>query len=92
MISFAIRVREILTERLLLNDAEVAALLGISRSTVWTWLDAGELPAPKRVGRSQEGTRRQRACRTLWHRGDIELFARCQSMAEYRRLKQQERG
>ena len=91
MISFAIRVRDNLSERLLLNDAEVAALLGISRSTVWTWVDAGLFPMPKRVGRSQGNTGRQRACRTFWHRDDIELFARAQNMAEYRRLKRQER-
>jgi excisionase family DNA binding protein len=58
---------------------DVAALLGIHRSTVWRWLDHGFIPAPRRIGG-----------RTLWLREDIELFARCSSLAEFRRLKAQQ--
>lgn len=57
-------------------DAEVAAMLGVHRSTVWRWLDGGRIPAPRRVGG-----------RTLWSREDIELFARCDSMAEFARAR-----
>lgn len=57
-------------------DAEVAALLGVHRSTVWRWLDGGLIPAPRRVGG-----------RTLWSREEIELFARCASMAEFAGLR-----
>lgn len=56
-------------------DADVAALLGVHRSTVWRWLDGGLIPAPRRVGG-----------RTLWCREEVELFARCGSMAEFARL------
>jgi prophage regulatory protein len=57
-------------------DADVAAMLGVARSTVWRWLDAGLIPQPRRVGR-----------RTLWCREEVELFARCHSMAEFERLR-----
>jgi excisionase family DNA binding protein len=56
----------------------VAALLGVHRSTVWRWLEQGLIPEPRRLGG-----------RTLWPRADIALFARCRSMAEYRRLRQE---
>ncbi len=59
-------------------DAEVAALPGVHRSTVWRWLDAGLIPAPRRLGG-----------RTLWCRAEIELFARCDSLAEFARLRRQ---
>ena len=55
---------------------EVAALLGIHRSTVWRWIDQELLPPPRRIGG-----------RTLWLRADVELFARCSSLGEFRRLK-----
>lgn len=61
-----------------LVDVDVAAVLGIHRSTVWRWADAGLIPQPRRIGR-----------RTVWLRQDIELFSRCKSFSEYRRLKQQ---
>lgn len=59
-------------------DAEVAALLGVHRSTVWRWLDAGLIPRPRRLGG-----------RTLWCRAELELFARCGSMAEFARHRRQ---
>ena len=55
---------------------EVAALLGIHRSTVWRWLEQGLVPRPRRIGG-----------RTLWSRADIVLFTECTSLAEFRRLK-----
>jgi predicted DNA-binding transcriptional regulator AlpA len=61
-----------------LADVDVAALLGVHRSTVWRWADAGLIPQPRRIGR-----------RTVWLRQDIELFSGCKSFSEYRRLKQQ---
>ena len=63
-------------QALWINDAEVAALLGVHRSTVWRWLDGGLVPQPRRVGG-----------RTLWRRREIELFAACDSMAEFARLR-----
>jgi predicted DNA-binding transcriptional regulator AlpA len=89
MISFAVRIRQDLPESLLLNDAEVARLLGCARSSIWVWLDAGEFPEPKRIGKFRSSDGRQRSGRTVWHRHDIELFARCRNMAEFRRLKQE---
>jgi excisionase family DNA binding protein len=57
-------------------DKTVAVLLGIHRSTVRRWLEQGLIPRPRRIGG-----------RTLWSRADIELFAECSSMAEFRRLR-----
>ena len=34
---------------LLLRDAEVAALLGIARSTLWAWVKEGGFPSPVRL-------------------------------------------
>ena len=61
-----------------ITDSTVAALLGISRSTVWRWLDDELIPPPRRVGG-----------RTLWCHSEIEPFARCRSMAEFARLRRQ---
>lgn len=44
---------------------EVAALLGCSVSTVWTWAKKGIIPAPQRVG----------VRFTYWLRADIETAA-----------------
>jgi predicted DNA-binding transcriptional regulator AlpA len=90
MISFAVRIRDNLPERLLLSDAEVAHRLGVARSTIWSWVDAGEFPPPKRVGKARRSDGKHRACRSFWHREDIELFARCRSMAEFTRLKRRQ--
>jgi excisionase family DNA binding protein len=55
---------------------EVAALLGVHRSTVWRWLEQGLIPRPRRIGG-----------RTLWAQADIELFARCSSLADFQRQR-----
>jgi predicted DNA-binding transcriptional regulator AlpA len=70
-----------------LTDVDVAARLGIHRATVWTWLDDGLLPEPKRVGviRPSNGQRRSRT--TRWLRADIDLFVLCGDMAAFRRAK-----
>lgn len=60
------------------NDAAVATLLGVHRSTVWRWLDAGLIPAPRRVGG-----------RTLWCHAEVELFARCRTPAEFERHRRE---
>jgi excisionase family DNA binding protein len=57
-------------------DSVVAVMLGVHRSTVWRWCDDELIPAPRRIGR-----------RTLWSREEIELFARCNSMVEFGRLR-----
>lgn len=41
----------------LLSVAEVAALLGISRSTLWRWISAGHFPSPLQVGPTVHGKR-----------------------------------
>jgi excisionase family DNA binding protein len=58
------------------SDSVVAVRLGVHRSTVWRWLDDELIPAPRRIGQ-----------RTLWSREEIELFARCNSMTEFGRLR-----
>jgi predicted DNA-binding transcriptional regulator AlpA len=55
---------------------EVSALLHVHRSTIWRWLDQALIPPPGRIGG-----------RTLWLRADIELFARCTSLSEFRKQK-----
>jgi predicted DNA-binding transcriptional regulator AlpA len=65
-------------QSLWLPDVAVAALLGVHRATIWRWLDQGLIPLPRRVG----GLPR-------WVRSEIELFARCASMAEFHRLRRQ---
>ena len=39
-------------ERLALTDHDLAGLLGVSRSHVWSMNSRGKLPAPIRLGRS----------------------------------------
>jgi predicted DNA-binding transcriptional regulator AlpA len=70
-----------------LTDLDVAARLGIHRATVWTWLDLGLLPEPKRIGviRPINGLKRSRI--TRWLRADIDLFVLCGDMAAFRRAK-----
>jgi predicted DNA-binding transcriptional regulator AlpA len=34
----------------LLRDTDVAAMIGISRATLWRWMGAGQIPAPIRIG------------------------------------------
>jgi excisionase family DNA binding protein len=63
-------------QALWIGAEEVAALLGVHRSTIWRWLEQDLIPRPRRIGG-----------RTLWSRADIELFAKCSSMAEFRRLR-----
>ncbi len=89
MISFAVRIRKDSFKPILVNDAEVSHMFGVARSTIWEWVDAGEFPEPKRVGRVRMRDGRERSRRTFWNRDDVELFARCRNMAEFRRLKQQ---
>lgn len=33
-----------------ITDSKVAELLSISRATVWRWVKAGKLPAPRKLG------------------------------------------
>ena len=47
------------TDRLLIGAKEVARLLSIVPSTLWSWHSVGKLPAPIRLGG-----------RTLWRRAD----------------------
>ena len=39
-----------MTAKHYLNDKEIAHQLGISRSSVWRWVDNGNLPRPTRIG------------------------------------------
>lgn len=88
MISFAVLSRDDNPKVLLINDVDVAVMLGICRSTVWAWLDQEELPEPLRFGKVRTGDQ-ERSARTLWRKADIALFAECESMAEFRRRKRQ---
>ena len=33
-----------------LKDTEMAAIYGISRSTVWRWCNEGRIPKPRKIG------------------------------------------
>jgi predicted DNA-binding transcriptional regulator AlpA len=69
----------------LLADCDVAEMLGIHRSTLWAWLDAGLIPKPVRFGVAYRGGQR-RSRSTRWRRCDIELFLECRcSMSEFSR-------
>lgn len=48
----------------LLTDHQVAAALGLGRSTVWRWVTEGRLPQPVRLSGK---------C-TRWRAADIEAF------------------
>jgi len=37
-------------EKLLLTASELAALLGVNRSTIWTWHSGGKIPMPLQIG------------------------------------------
>jgi predicted DNA-binding transcriptional regulator AlpA len=50
-----------MNEQLLLKDSEVAALLGLGRTTVWLYVSKGILPEPIKLGRSAR-----------WRRSEIE--------------------
>lgn len=48
---------------MLLSDRDVAALLGMSKSSVWSWTKQGKLPQPVKMGSF-----------TRWRREEIEEF------------------
>lgn len=50
-----------MNDQLLLKDTEVAALLGIGRTTVWLYVSKRILPEPIKLGRSAR-----------WRRSEIE--------------------
>lgn len=55
-----------MTERpMLLQNKDVCALLSISRSTLWRWVQNGTLPEPIRIG----------GC-TRWEREEVEKAVR----------------
>ena len=56
-------------------------MLGIHRSTLWRWLDMKKIPQPRRI-----------SGRTLWAREEIELFAQCESIPEFTRLRRSGMG
>ena len=49
--------------RVLLSAKELATMLGVNRSTIWSWFNSGRIPAPVRIG----GT-------TRWRRREIEQW------------------
>jgi predicted DNA-binding transcriptional regulator AlpA len=89
MLTFALKGRDPDIRPALLNDADVARLLGVHRSTVWAWLDAGLIPQPRRIGVAYRGGRKCSRS-TRWLRSDLELFLQCRSMSEFKRLRQAE--
>ena len=88
MLGFAVRRREPECPSRWLVDADVAARLGIGRSTLWRWVDQGLVPPPVRVGKVRRSDGRTRSQASRWRAADIELFQECNSMAEFRRRKQ----
>jgi len=50
-------------DRLLLSARELGRLLGVSRSTVWSWHSGGKIPLPLKIG----GV-------TRWRRTEIEQW------------------
>ena len=38
------------TDKLLLTANELAAMLGVNRSTIWTWHSSGKIPMPIQIG------------------------------------------
>lgn len=50
-------------QKQLLTDAEVAAMLGLGRSSIWRHVRNGTLPKPITIGGS-----------TRWRRHDLEAF------------------
>ncbi len=38
------------TDKLLLTASELAAMLGVNRSTIWTWHSGGKIPMPVQIG------------------------------------------
>ncbi len=49
--------------QILLNDKEVAQLIGCGASTIWRWVKAGQFPQPIKI------------CGvTRWRKSDIEQF------------------
>ena len=59
---------------LLISARELAALLGVSVSTIWVWHSSGRVPLPVRVG----------GC-TKWRRAEVEEWvkARCPGRARW---------
>lgn len=37
-------------EKALLQDMDLAALLGVNKSTIWSWFNSGRIPAPVKIG------------------------------------------
>ncbi len=54
---------KVTTARLLLSASELGELLGVNKSTIWTWHSGGKIPAPVRIG----GV-------TRWRRAEIERW------------------
>ena len=55
--------KEGMTDRLLLTAADLGAILGVHRATVWTWHAGGKIPMPVRIGGA-----------TRWRRREIEQW------------------
>jgi len=51
------------TAPLLVGADEVARLLSVAKSTVYSWLDSGRLPSPLRIGG-----------RTLWNHDELQRW------------------
>ena len=89
MLGLAVKRRDDDPRRLWLNDIEAAAILGMNRTTLLSWVADGLAPPPKRVGKVLTQYGRTRSRKTSWLRADIELFAECGTMKEYKRRKRQ---
>ena len=69
--------------KLLLSAQELAGLLGVGRSTIWTWHSSGRIPMPLKVG----------GC-TRWRRVEIQRWVEsgCPGRGRWEMLKGEAKG
>lgn len=89
MLQFAVRRRDPNLQTQWLADVDVAQILGIHRTTLWRWVDAGLVPQPIRIGKVTISPGRVRSRTSRWNRAEIELFVQSGSMNQLRQSQRQ---
>ena len=66
------------SERLLLSARDLGTLLGVNKSTVWSWHNSGRIPMPVRIGGA-----------TRWRAGEIRAWvaAGCPPREKWKNLE-----